>query len=243
MRLNEIGFRWGETRRSDAWNTMYLQLQAYKALKGTTRVPRTYKENPKLGQWVRRQRREYRKLRFGETSYITPMRIARLNELQFEWEPSTNPIGINRATDAVDMDLVQQDGWNDLLTRLKIFKEQHGHTSVPRNYESDPKLAEWVESRRLEYAKSLAPTDGVGDIENSHSLSGDQILQLNALGFDWSLPTADPTAAIDPTTVATTGASSMDKAIERVVMESLAQYDVSGETEVDEEDHVAAMDV
>ena len=60
-RLDEIGFAWRADRHSEVWSTRFEQLKAYKARFGNCRVPVMWKENARLGVWVRNQRNRFKK--------------------------------------------------------------------------------------------------------------------------------------------------------------------------------------
>ncbi len=59
----------------------------------------------------------------------------------------------------------------EMFTALQAFKELHGHCNVPQKYSSNRALGVWVTSRRSQYKKG--------------TLSQDNIVRLNALGFIW----------------------------------------------------------
>ena len=81
------------------WMERVLELQRYAKQHGHCRVPKRYKENPALGNWVNKQRVEYRKYQqiraqhheHGSSnqstisSSLTEERIALLNQLGFCW--------------------------------------------------------------------------------------------------------------------------------------------------------------
>ena len=48
-------------------------------------VPQHYKDNRSLGKWVARQRCEYKALREGKESSLTPERLAQLEAINFEF--------------------------------------------------------------------------------------------------------------------------------------------------------------
>ncbi|MDQ4140524.1 MAG: helicase associated domain-containing protein, partial [Bacteroidota bacterium] len=76
--LNMIGFDWRLNRKTIvSWEGMYERLIQFKQQYGHTRVPITWKQDPKLGKWVSRMRHEKGKL--------FPERIALLNKLEFDW--------------------------------------------------------------------------------------------------------------------------------------------------------------
>jgi hypothetical protein len=52
--LNDVGFVWDLI--NNKWAVMYQRLLMYKKKHGTTRVPKKYKADPKLGSWVSTQR-------------------------------------------------------------------------------------------------------------------------------------------------------------------------------------------
>ena len=43
--------------------------------------------------------------------------------------------------------------WDAMYKLLVVYKKDHGHTKVPRNYKEDPKLAYWVDTQRQLYRK------------------------------------------------------------------------------------------
>jgi hypothetical protein len=96
------------------------RLVDYKEKHNHTQVPQDYKEDRKLGRWVKRQRC-YCKVKY---------RIDLLNGIGFVWQ------------------IQRQDAWNVMYSRLVKFKEKYGTTCVPQNYEADPMLANWVRNER-----------------------------------------------------------------------------------------------
>ena len=64
---------------------MRAKLAAFQAEHGHCRVPRNHPADPKLGQWVSKQRAHKKKLAAGNPSPgITAERVAKLDELGFE---------------------------------------------------------------------------------------------------------------------------------------------------------------
>jgi hypothetical protein len=80
--LADIGFDWKATKAS--WNALLEQLTEYKAEFGHCRVPTQYDFNPKLGNWVYNQRRNYKLQQEGKPSPITAERIRALNGVGFD---------------------------------------------------------------------------------------------------------------------------------------------------------------
>eukprot|EP00956_Cyclotella_meneghiniana_P008816 scaffold12086_cov66-Cyclotella_meneghiniana.AAC.4 len=77
--LNTIGFVWDVLE--DQWSKQYEELQQYKNDHGDTLVPKRFKENPSLGEWV--------KIKTQCTAFkngrLSPERIDALKEIGFVW--------------------------------------------------------------------------------------------------------------------------------------------------------------
>ena len=95
-KLEAIGFEWEVPREVGSynavsqakWESKFDHLQQYKQQYGDCRVPVQFEteDGTKLGTWVQRQRTEYRKRAKGQSSSMTEERIAKLEEIGFEWE-------------------------------------------------------------------------------------------------------------------------------------------------------------
>jgi len=83
--LNEIDFVWASNEAK--WMARYKELIAYKEKHGTTRVPYA---RTGLGNWVSKQRIDYRKLKRGVSSKINQQKVDKLNEIDFCWEPTNS---------------------------------------------------------------------------------------------------------------------------------------------------------
>jgi hypothetical protein len=76
--LNSIGFDWRLNRKQVvSWEEMYRRLLRFKQEYGHTRVPVKWPEDPKLGKWVSRMRRE--------KANLYPERITLLKSIGFDW--------------------------------------------------------------------------------------------------------------------------------------------------------------
>jgi hypothetical protein len=87
--LESMGFEWGVCLA--AWEDLLSELTDYRKQHGHCNVPKRYSENAKLGNWVGRQRGQYRLYLEGKTSPMTLSRLQALENLGFEWESSTGP--------------------------------------------------------------------------------------------------------------------------------------------------------
>ena len=78
-RLQGIGFNWNP--EDDRWNEMFGQLMVYNDEHKHCNVPRGYKDNPQLANWVMKQRTVYK------NGKLLPDRIKLLKEVGFSWAP------------------------------------------------------------------------------------------------------------------------------------------------------------
>lgn len=165
--LDGIRFQWGRrkcqgrrqgnlNRWKETWFTRYNELKEYREEKGNCLVPFKYGINPKLGQWVATQRKEFKK---EDRGLLTEERIRMLDEIDFEW--------CARPTD-------NAEEWMQHYRDLELFKRAYGHCLVPPAYEANPGLARWVSSLRSQFNR-----------KNHGSISNEQIRALNVLGFQW----------------------------------------------------------
>jgi len=70
----------------ELWQDMYNELVNFREREGHCQVPAKFSENPKLGNWVRTQRAQRKKLLKGEFTIMTSKRIQALEALGFVWE-------------------------------------------------------------------------------------------------------------------------------------------------------------
>lgn len=83
--LNMIGFEWDDSRWDQLWHQRYEQLCQYKKEHGHCEVPISYADNRQLAVWVSRQRREYKRLIQGKSSYMSKKRQQMLEQVGFVW--------------------------------------------------------------------------------------------------------------------------------------------------------------
>jgi len=121
--LEELGFCWNA--QQGAWASHLRDLKEFKRVHGHCHCPLDDKQFPKLGLWVKEQRRHYTLMKQGKSSHMNEERCRQLNEINFCWDT-------HHAT------------WQERLQELADFKAQRGHCSVPTNYHDNAKLATWV---------------------------------------------------------------------------------------------------
>jgi hypothetical protein len=90
-RLTALGLVWdppnaGGIPKEAEWEAQLARLAAYKVVHGDCSVPWGWAEDPRLGEWVSKQRLHKRKLDRGEPSEgITAERVAKLTSLGLNW--------------------------------------------------------------------------------------------------------------------------------------------------------------
>ncbi|KAG7340142.1 helicase domain protein [Nitzschia inconspicua] len=83
IKLEELGFLWDV--RSIIWDTRYRELLQFHKRYGLCNVGINCKEFPKLGTWVKCQRRQYCLMVSGQKSHMSPSRVQLLQKVGFSW--------------------------------------------------------------------------------------------------------------------------------------------------------------
>ena len=146
------------------------ELEHFQRGNGHCRVPL---RQPGLGRFVGEMRTLYKAVQNDPswlerarpgTNDLTRERIDRLNALGFEWQVGKPTVP-----------------WQQRYHQLIEFKEKNGHTRVPRHWEENPSLGEWVHMQRKLHK------------QGAKSIQGERTDKLNAIGFQWSTGTVKPT--------------------------------------------------
>jgi len=132
--LEQLGFEWDPL--AAAWGEMFAELTDYKKAHGDCNVPAVWKDNPKLGMWCNTQRTLYRK------NKLPPNRVARLEQLGFEWEPYTVL-------------------WEEMFAALIAYKQAHGDCNVPQGWKDNSRLGGWCGTQRAAYKKNKLSPDRI----------------------------------------------------------------------------------
>jgi Helicase associated domain len=80
-------------------------------------------------------------------------------------------------------------GWNFRIWQLRQFRQQYGHTRVPRRHTDPPGLANWVNKQRQLYKRYITGT-------RPCSLDEQRIAELEGMGFCWD-GRQPPTPVVD----------------------------------------------
>lgn len=114
----------GKSTQFEQWNTRYEQLVAFQKEFHHCCVPLNYPRNPSLAHWVKRQRYQYRMKSDGKHSTLTEERQKSLEKLGFVWDSHAA-------------------SWEERWNQLNEFRQQFGHSRVPKNYPANPPLVSY----------------------------------------------------------------------------------------------------
>jgi hypothetical protein len=147
-RLDKLDFRWSKPGKlstksqrinDESWLEMYEKLKAYNEKHGHCKVPieanATDPDQSVLGSWVSRQRQR------AVGDRMPQSRKDLLDELDFLW---------------------LADNWDTMYEQLVKFKQEHGHTEVPRNNTS---LGEWCRKQRAKMRQNKLTPERRGRME------------------------------------------------------------------------------
>jgi superfamily II DNA or RNA helicase len=137
-KLNELGFVWNIL--DENWNEMFSHLAEYKNRHGNCDVPKKWKDNPKLANWVCKQRFD------RKNRNLSDERIRKLNKIGFSWEP-------------------HEAQWNNMYNALIEFKIKNSHCDVPQKNSTTPKLGIWVANCRKSYKKGKLSPEKIKKLE------------------------------------------------------------------------------
>ena len=165
-----------------------LELDAYIQLYGHCRVPKRYAPNPSLGNWVNKQRQQYKKyMALGgggkvggggdhssdvKTS-MNETRIKALNQRNFIWDatttttPSTPESSSSSST--TTSSAYDDISWQRMYNQLEQYYTIHKHCNVP----STTSLGRWVVRQRFHYRRK--------QLTNNEC----RVRMLNELNFTW----------------------------------------------------------
>jgi hypothetical protein len=146
--------------QADQWSEKFEELLQFKQERGHCCVPHTFKENPSLARWVKRQRYQYKLKNEEKPSTMTDERVIALEQAGFIWDS-------------------HGAAWVDRLNELREYSKSNGHSNVPSNHPSSPQLATWVKCQRRQYKLFR---DG-----KPSNMTLERIQELESLGFEWEL--------------------------------------------------------
>ena len=154
--LEGIGFAWNA--QEAAWMRRLTDLKRFWNENGHGNVSLNDLQYPKLGLWIKEQRRHYSLMKQGKPTHMTDERVAHLESIGFCWD-------------------THESTWQERLRELAEFKDRFGSCVVPTTYKENPKLGTWVHHQRRQYKRAR-------EGKASH-MTQDRIKALDGLGFVW----------------------------------------------------------
>jgi len=154
--LEHVDFAWNA--QEAAWERHMADLRAFKDENGDCLVPVNHPNYPKLGLWVKEQRRHFNFLKRGKPSHMTDSRYVELSGLGFCWD-------------------TQEAVWGERLRELKQFKVKNGHSMVPTHYSTNPRLGTWVHHQRRQYREYKR--------DKPCHITHERFAALDRIGFIW----------------------------------------------------------
>jgi hypothetical protein len=154
--LDEIGFVWNA--QEAAWERQLTDLKEFREQKGHCLVPVRHSKLPRLGFWVKGQRRQYVLMKQGKPSHMTDERAAKLDSVGFCWN-------------------TQEASWLERFHELSEYTKTNGHSVVPDRGQETQRLGTWVHHQRRGYKKYRQG-------KPSH-MTAERIDALETLDFVW----------------------------------------------------------
>jgi hypothetical protein len=133
------------TCRDQNWMNVFKRLVAYQKEHHTTRVPRTYNIDSRLGRWVFQQREEKKNM--------TEDKRLLLNSIDFDWDVPTR---------APTMP------WAVMYEQLAEYYRKNKTTMLTKKNGSDNRLFSWCSGQRDRYRKKNMPDDQVKLLNDLH---------------------------------------------------------------------------
>jgi len=154
---------------SPAWEDMYNKIVQYKAQNGDINIT----TDPILAAWMAYQGKCLSRYLQGESTTLNCSQAERLLEwgLQAEW----NGV-VGKDVASMDFNAKWNAKWNEMWSRLRDYKNEHGHCNVPTS--SGTELSRWVFAQRRMYNELISGKPG-----KSAFLDVIKMQRLTELGF------------------------------------------------------------
>ncbi|KAL7564024.1 hypothetical protein ACA910_006936 [Epithemia clementina (nom. ined.)] len=154
--LNALDFSWDA--QAAAWSNHYSDLMKFKEKFGHCHVPLSHTEFPKLGLWVKEQRRHYNLMKAGRRTHMNVQRSQTLTDIGFCWN-------------------THDASWLSRYYELSDYRKRFGDCNVPQDWPEDPAFGAWVSHQRRQCTKGLKG--------NKRGITCERIKLLTELGFQW----------------------------------------------------------
>jgi hypothetical protein len=175
--LEKLGFEW--TIRACVWKERLSELADYRKIYGDCNVPTKYSETTKLGNWVAKQRTQYKLHLVGKTSQMTNLRIQELENLGFKWKSSIARAKRMRKKPNLDDNVTRvRESAVETPEHVQITAQTYDDSSAKdiRNYEDDAAF-EPKESVRCNYMLQVKGKES--------PMAPFRTQALESLGFEW----------------------------------------------------------
>jgi len=133
------------------WKLRFQELCDFKRETGHCLVPKLFDKNQFLSYWVFKQRAQMKLWNCDKSSCLNDQRIAMLNEIDFIWDAKKSKQWQNlehlRKKTQVDA------AWDSYYEQLVQFREEYGHSKVPKCHPPNQKLSTWAFRQRTEYRR------------------------------------------------------------------------------------------
>ena len=163
------------------WLEKFEELKRYKQKYGTFQVDTII--NPSLAIWVANLRSSYKNFKAGKESSLNESRIQTLNEVGFVWNYNMsiqigfdirNKEWIKQKTTAIRRRRKPSDHYKSLWLKrfheLQMYKMKYGHCNVPKGFEDNPSLGNWVNMQRVQYKRMVSRKDSKISLERVNKL-------------------------------------------------------------------------
>lgn len=149
------------------------QLLEFKQKYGHARVPKRYKEDPGLANWVNKQRQQYRNFHTGQKPCsLTPERIELLNQLGFCWNTTESQAAAYVKDDRDGNTEDHGDWWvhyHELQKNVSAWRASNPNTSLVAFVPRQGILGKWLQKQR------------------TATLTTEQVEALHQLDPDWRM--------------------------------------------------------
>jgi hypothetical protein len=141
--------------QQDGWMERYKRLVQFYTKHGHCNVSYGFDEDSCLGQWVKRQRHQYKRKVLGKRSNLTDDRIALLESLGFIWDS-------------------HEIAWEQNYEQLRQFHTINKHCKVPAEYKKG-RLSNWLKKQRMQCRRFVE--------KKPSTMSQYRLAKLAGLGF------------------------------------------------------------
>merc|ERR1712174_56764 len=144
-----------DAKKSDRWDENYENLKKYKNEHGSCLVPKDYKDDPRLGNWVANHRIPFRKKMNGKPSRFSNAQYDKLAMLGFKEMIKNQSEKEEDVVMVSQEDAKKSDRWDENYENLKKYKNKYGSCLVPKDYKDDPRLGNWVANHYKWFCKKM----------------------------------------------------------------------------------------